>query len=106
MLEPAEGIIQAENFSSNTTCTCTCPFEKNKENLMIFKKHTCTAVLPVFYQVYYNISQISNRNPQAGGGSLTFEICMGGALAVVGKNPGKRGYGSKYHATCIWRVYE
>ena len=73
---------------------------------MIFKKHTCTwtVVLPVFYQVYYNISQIWNRNPQAGGGSLTFEICMGGALAVVGKNPGKRGYGSKYHAIC--RVYE
>ena len=35
---------------------------------------------------------------------MTFEICMGGALAVVGKNPGKRGYGSKYHA--IWRVFE
>ena len=62
---------------------------------MIFKKHTCTwtVVLPVFYQVYYNISQIWNRNTQAGGGSLTFEICMGGALAVVGKNPGKRDMG-------------
>ena len=33
MLEPAEGIIQAENFSSNTTCTCTCTFEKKKKRI-------------------------------------------------------------------------
>ena len=53
----------------------TVTFENNQK-LMSLK----SIVLPVFYQLYTVTSKICqkwNRNPQAGGGSLTIEICMG-----------------------------
>ena len=54
---------------------------ENNQKLMIFSKNSIVCFL-LGVHVKYSVSQKWNRNPQAGGGSLTFEICMeGGSLS-------------------------